>query len=61
MVNFLRDQNLMLQKIPEQLEIVEALPRNASGKILKRALRDRLAETGPSIPLTPTPATKAGR
>src|SRR5205823_9942623 len=28
MVEFLKEQGLMLQKIPEQLEIVEAVPRN---------------------------------
>jgi acyl-CoA synthetase (AMP-forming)/AMP-acid ligase II len=36
---FLTDQGLAKQKVPEQLEIVEALPRNASGKILKHELR----------------------
>ncbi len=29
------------QKTPERLELVEALPRNASGMILKQALRAR--------------------
>jgi acyl-CoA synthetase (AMP-forming)/AMP-acid ligase II len=29
----------MVQKIPEQLEIVDALPRNPSGKVLKHELR----------------------
>ena len=33
---------LMRQKIPEQLEIVEAIPRNTMGKVLKPTLRDRL-------------------
>ena len=32
---------LMRQKIPEQLEIVDALPRNATGKVLKHELRKR--------------------
>lgn len=41
MAAFLRDQGLMIQKIPEQLEIVPALPRNATGKILKHELRER--------------------
>src|SRR5437763_2436842 len=41
MVEFLKEQGLMLQKIPEQLEIVEAVPRNPSGKIVKHVLRDR--------------------
>ena len=31
----------MLQKIPEQLELVEELPRNATGKVLKHELRQR--------------------
>ncbi len=30
---------LMMQKIPEQLEVVDALPRNATLKILKHELR----------------------
>jgi len=34
----------MTQKIPEQLEIVEALPRNATQKILKRELVARFAK-----------------
>ncbi|MGH9315505.1 MAG: AMP-binding enzyme, partial [Thermoanaerobaculia bacterium] len=29
-------------KIPRQIEFVDALPRNAQGKILKRVLRDQL-------------------
>lgn len=33
--------NLMRQKIPERIEIVEALPRNATGKVLKHELRAR--------------------
>ena len=36
----LRDRGLMTQKLPEQLEIVDVLPRNASGKVLKHVLRD---------------------
>ncbi len=32
---------LMKQKLPEQLEIVDALPRNPTGKIVKFELRDR--------------------
>jgi acyl-CoA synthetase (AMP-forming)/AMP-acid ligase II len=40
---FLRDQGLMVQKIPEQLETVDAVPRNASGKILKHKLREEYA------------------
>jgi non-ribosomal peptide synthetase component E (peptide arylation enzyme) len=35
---------LMKQKLPEQLEIVDALPRNPTGKIVKFELRDRYAK-----------------
>jgi acyl-CoA synthetase (AMP-forming)/AMP-acid ligase II len=38
-----RRAGLMVQKIPEQLEIVEALPRNATQKILKHELVARFA------------------
>ena len=41
MVAFCKDAGLMLQKIPEQLEIVGELPRNATGKVLKHELRQR--------------------
>ena len=41
MLEFCKGAGLMLQKIPEQLEIVEALPRNATGKIVKHELRQR--------------------
>ena len=34
---------LARQKLPEQLELVAALPRNASGKVLKHELRKDLA------------------
>jgi acyl-CoA synthetase (AMP-forming)/AMP-acid ligase II len=37
--DFCKEAGLMVQKIPEQLEIVEALPRNPSGKVLKHELR----------------------
>ncbi len=40
MVAFLAEQGLMRQKLPEQLEIVEAVPRNAAGKIQKQLLRE---------------------
>ena len=44
MQGFLRDQQLMTQKIPEQLELIESVPRNATGKILKHELRGRYAK-----------------
>jgi acyl-CoA synthetase (AMP-forming)/AMP-acid ligase II len=34
---------LSRRKLPERLEVVDDLPRTASGKVLKRALRERLA------------------
>jgi acyl-CoA synthetase (AMP-forming)/AMP-acid ligase II len=36
----LRERGLIAQKLPEQVEFVDALPRNASGKVLKHVLRD---------------------
>ena len=36
-----REQGLMTQKLPEQLEVVDALPRNPTGKVLKFELKDR--------------------
>jgi fatty-acyl-CoA synthase len=31
----------MKQKLPEQLEIIDVLPRNPTGKVVKYELRDR--------------------
>lgn len=36
----LRDRGLNSRKLPEQLEVVDVLPRNTSGKVLKHVLRD---------------------
>ena len=44
MVEFLAAQKLARQKIPEQLEIVDSVPRNAAGKLEKRALRERFSK-----------------
>jgi acyl-CoA synthetase (AMP-forming)/AMP-acid ligase II len=41
MVAHCREQGLMTQKLPERLEIVDALPRNPTGKVLKFQLKDR--------------------
>jgi cyclohexanecarboxylate-CoA ligase len=38
---FLKAGGLMVQKIPEQLEIVDVLPRNPAGKVLKHELRSK--------------------
>jgi acyl-CoA synthetase (AMP-forming)/AMP-acid ligase II len=40
-VAYAREQGLMTQKLPERVEIVDALPRNPTGKVLKFELRDR--------------------
>jgi acyl-CoA synthetase (AMP-forming)/AMP-acid ligase II len=45
-VAFCRQAGLMAQKIPEQLEVVDALPRNATLKVLKHELRARFADRG---------------
>ena len=39
MVAHLRDASLSAHKIPERLELTDALPRNPSGKVLKKDLR----------------------
>ena len=44
MQDFLRSKQLMVQKIPEQLELIDAIPRNPTGKILKHELRERYAD-----------------
>ncbi|MDT3440441.1 AMP-binding protein [Pseudofrankia sp. BMG5.37] len=41
LAGFLRGAGLMTQKIPERLEILDGLPRNATLKILKHELRAR--------------------
>jgi acyl-CoA synthetase (AMP-forming)/AMP-acid ligase II len=47
MVAWCKDAGLMTQKIPEQLEVVEQLPRNPTFKILKYKLRDEYNATPP--------------
>ncbi|HEX6425840.1 MAG TPA: AMP-binding protein [Acidimicrobiales bacterium] len=43
MTRHLLDAGLITRKLPEQLEVVDALPRNPSGKIVKFELRQRFA------------------
>lgn len=38
LISFARER-LALDKCPSSIRLVEALPRNASGKVLKRSLR----------------------
>jgi cyclohexanecarboxylate-CoA ligase len=45
MVELCRGSGLMTQKIPEQLEVLDELPRNKTlNKVLKQKLRDQLAD-----------------
>ena len=43
LTEFLRARGFMIQKLPEQLEVMAALPRNDVGKVQKRELRAALA------------------
>ena len=38
--------NLAKFKVPSSVEFIEALPRNATGKVLKRNLRDMYVDEG---------------
>ena len=44
MRDFLIERGLRRQAVPEQLELVDVIPRNAAGKITKNVLRDRFSE-----------------
>lgn len=44
-----RSQGLMTQKIPERLELIDELPRNASGKVQKHHLREHYVD-GTALP-----------
>ena len=43
---FMEGRGVMRQKIPEQLEVLDALPRNATGKVRKDVLRARFRAGG---------------
>lgn len=45
MSEYMRGREIAPQKIPERLELRDELPRTASGKVAKAALRDELAGT----------------
>ena len=49
---FLTGRGLRVQAVPEQLELVDVVPRNPAGKILKHKLREQFAPT----PTTGRPA-----
>jgi non-ribosomal peptide synthetase component E (peptide arylation enzyme) len=42
--SFLIGKGLRVQAVPEQLEIVEIVPRNPAGKILKHKLREQTTQ-----------------
>lgn len=41
---FCLQRGLVIQEVPERLEVVDTLPRNASGKVLKNELRDHYSQ-----------------
>ena len=43
MIDWCKAEGLMTQKLPERLEIVDVLPRNPTGKVLKFQLRDQFS------------------
>jgi cyclohexanecarboxylate-CoA ligase len=43
-VEFCKSEGLMMQKIPEQLEVVDDFPRGGTGKITKRELQNQLKD-----------------
>lgn len=46
-VSYLREEGLSVHKLPEQLEVVDALPRNETlRKVLKYKLRERFSGRG---------------
>jgi cyclohexanecarboxylate-CoA ligase len=47
MVSYLKAREIAPQKIPERLEVRPKLPKTASGKVLKAALRDELRREPP--------------
>ena len=44
LIAFLKQQNIATFKLPERLEVVDALPTSPVGKILKRQLREMITE-----------------
>jgi non-ribosomal peptide synthetase component E (peptide arylation enzyme) len=47
MQEFLIDQGLRRPAVPEQLELIDSVPRNPSGKVMKHKLREQYAPKGP--------------
>ena len=46
MQEFLIDQGLRRPSVPEQLELIDSVPRNPSGKVMKHKLREQYAPKG---------------
>ncbi|WP_068395942.1 AMP-binding protein [Kribbia dieselivorans] len=44
LTDFLRSDGIATQKLPERLEVVDALPMTATGKVQKHVLRQQIAE-----------------
>ena len=40
----MRDQSIAIYKLPERLEVIQSIPRNPVGKVLKRELREKIKE-----------------
>ena len=47
MADFLRGEGLMIIKVPEQLEVIDVIPRNPAGKILKQDLKKQFEGSSP--------------
>jgi acyl-CoA synthetase (AMP-forming)/AMP-acid ligase II len=44
LVEYMRGEGIAIYKLPERMELIDAIPRNPVGKIVKKELRDRLKE-----------------
>jgi acyl-CoA synthetase (AMP-forming)/AMP-acid ligase II len=51
-IAFLKSKDIATYKLPEKLVIVERLPRNPAGKVLKSELREQTRAAAVSGPLT---------
>lgn len=45
LTGFMKDKGVAVYKLPEWLEVMDELPRNPVGKLLKKDLRDRVRQT----------------
>jgi acyl-CoA synthetase (AMP-forming)/AMP-acid ligase II len=61
MIAHLRAAGITVQKMPERLEIVDALPRNAFSKVLKTELRARFSGVSEPAAAQPTPTARSAR